>query len=57
MSEVHSTSIERTYYNGDTAKKRVTLVGKTPIVGEVLSKNHFYAGWTVTATVLCGHIN
>ena len=53
MTDIHSTSIERTYPNGDTVQKRVTLRGETPIVGEVLPERHFYAGWTVTATVLC----
>lgn len=56
MSEIHSTSIERTYRNGDKVTKRVTVVGETPIVGEVLPKGQFYEGWLVTRTVLCGTI-
>jgi hypothetical protein len=50
---VDSTTIEKTYRDGETVVKRVTMVDCPLSPGDTVPEGHFWEGWKVTAVVNC----
>ena len=50
---VDSTTIEKTYRDGETVTKRVTMVDTPLSPGDTVPEGHFWEGWKVTAVVNC----
>ena len=50
---VHSNTIEKVYYDGTTARRRVTMVNTDFAPGDTVPEGHFWAGWKIVEVVKC----